>query len=66
MTGVSLQVEESLRLGVGYSDRLCDTRVNDFLKRLPGSVQRDILDLYRGVLGILPPRLFRVSSASVE
>lgn len=66
MAGVGLQVEESLRLGVGDSDRPRDSCVNDFFERLPGLVQRDVLDLYLGVLGILPPCLFAVSLTSIK
>lgn len=57
VAGVCLQVEKALRLGVGDADGFCDAGVDHFFKRLPGLVQRDILQLDASVCGVLPPCL---------
>lgn len=57
VAGVGLQVEEGLRLGVGDSDGSRDAAVDGFFERFPGFAQRDVLEFYGGVLGVLPPCL---------
>lgn len=57
VTGVGLQIEKGLCLGIGDADGLCDAGVDNFLERFPGLAKRDVLELDRGVLGVLPPGL---------
>lgn len=61
VAGVGLEVEEGLGLGVGDSDGFGDAGVDGFFEGFPCLAEGDVLELYGGVGGVLPPSLVGVS-----